>query len=139
MAVNVGQGAILQATISSTLTPIFQLLEGEGPEFTVPSKDKTNLADVARRYRAGLPDGGKLTWTVQYDPADATHQWVLAQIIIWPQQLVAWKLIVNTATGTAGWNFNAFLTKFAVKGMNQEDNLEADMELQVDGLPVTHT
>jgi hypothetical protein len=135
MAVNVGQGTILQATISSTLTAIAQVLEISGPEITVGAKDKTNLADVAKRYRAQLPDGGKVTFSIQYDPVSTTHAALYTMVTTWPQQLVAWKMIFNTVSGTDTALFNAFVTKLSPKGMNQEDNLEADVELQLDGLP----
>jgi hypothetical protein len=139
MAVNVGQGTILQATITSSLTPIFQLLEGDGPEVSVPKKDKTNLGDVLRRYRAQLPDLGEANFTVQYDPADGTHHFLVTQILIWPQPIIAWKLIFNTASGTAGATFQAFLNKFSPKGYNQEDNLEADIGLTLDGVAFSWT
>jgi hypothetical protein len=135
MAVNIGQGTILKATISSTLTAIFQLLEVEGPEVTVGGKDKTALADVAVRMRAQLPAGGKPTFKVQFEPTDATQEWCYAQVVSFPQPAVAWRLICNTASGTAGFSFNAFISKFGLIGMNQEDNLEAELELTIDGVP----
>ncbi len=136
MAVNVGQGTILKMTISSTLTAIAQVKEIDGPEVTVPDIDKTNLADVFRRKRAGLPDPGKLTATIQYDPADSTHQAMTTLINTWPQVSVNWTVTYNTQSGTAHDSFTAFLSKFHKKGMNQDDNLEADIELTLDGLPV---
>ncbi len=138
MAVNVGQGTILKTTISSALTAIFQLLEADGPEVTVDSKEKTNLADVTKRYRAMLPDGGKPSFKVQYDPNDPTHAFMYAQVVTWPQPIIAWSMIFNTQSGTAGFTFNAFISKFKTIGMNQEDNLEAELELQIDGVPVFH-
>ncbi len=136
MAVNVGQGTILKMTISSTLTAIFQCKEIDGPDVTVPDIDKTNLADVFRRKRAGLPDPGKMTFTIQFDPADATHVALLAAVLPWPQASVAWTLTFNTQSGTAHAAFNAFISKWHMQGMNQEDNLEAELELTLDTLPV---
>jgi hypothetical protein len=138
MAVNIGQGTILKATISDTLTAIFQLVENEGPEITVGGKDKTSLADVAVRMRAQLPAGGKPTFKVQYDPADPTHQWIVTTVTTFPQPTAAWSLICNTQSGSAGFSFNAFVSKFGLIGMNQEDNLEAEVELTIDGVPTPH-
>ncbi len=139
MAVNVGQGAILKATISASLTAIFQCKNITGPEVTVGAGDKTNLADVIHRFRAQLPSPGKVTFAIQYDPADSTHQWIYNQVFIWPQQNVAWSLILNTLTGTAGFTFSAFITDFAMEEMNQDDDLMANVELQIDGVITSHT
>ena len=46
---------------------------------------------------------------------------------------MACKLVFPTATGTHNAAFSALLTKFAPKGMNEEDNLEADIELTLTG------
>jgi hypothetical protein len=136
MAVNVGQGTILRITISSTLTAVAQVLDITGPGITVEKIKKTNLADVAVRYRAGLPEGDPCTYTIQYDPADATHQALITAASTWPQQLMACTETYNTIGGADKATFNAFVSKFSPKGMNQEDNLEADVELQPDGIPV---
>jgi|SRR6516162_6489662 len=132
MAVNVGQGTILKMTIT-TLTAIAQVVEIDGPDITVPSIDKTNLADVIHRYRAGLPDSGKVTATIQYDPADATHVALTTAANQWPQAPVVWNQVFNTTGGPHMMAYTAFLTKFHPKGMNSDDNLEADIEMQIDG------
>ncbi len=133
MAINVGQGTILKMTISSTLTAIAQVLEIEGPGMSVGIKDNTNLSSTAKRKRAQLPDGGTISATIQYDPADATHVFLTTTIGTWPQPVNACELDFTSATHKA--TFNAILTKFAPKGMNTEDNLEADIELEIDGVP----
>jgi hypothetical protein len=136
MAINVGQGTIIEMTISSSLTAIAQVTEISGPSIEVPGIDKTNLADVARRFRAGLPAGGKPAFTIQYDPTNTTHEAMITAISSWPQVALVWNILFNTAATTDKAVFTAFLTKFDPKGMNQDDNLEADVELQIDGLPV---
>lgn len=135
MAINVGQGTILKMTISSVLTAIAQVVENEGPGISVPKVKKTNLADVAARFRAGLPEGEALSFTIQYDPVDTTHAALVTAISSWPQVPLVWNVIFNTVAGTDKAVLTAFLTKFMPKGMNQDDNLEADIELQPDGLP----
>lgn len=134
MAINVGQGTVLSMTISSTLTAIAQVLEISGPEVTVGAKETTNLGSTSKSYRAQLPDSGKITFSVQYDPAGTTHQALTTAVNTWPQLPVAWKILFNTTGGSDAATFSAFVTKFAPKGMNTEDNLEADVELQVTGL-----
>jgi hypothetical protein len=135
MAINVGQGTVLSTTIGSTLTAITQVVEVDGPEVTVGSKETTNLASTFKSFRAQLPDGGSVSATIQYDPASTTHTALTTAINIWPQQPVAWKVLFNTAAGTDSATFNAFLTKFKPKGMNEDDNLEADIEIKLVNLP----
>jgi hypothetical protein len=133
MAVNVGQGTVLKATISSTLTAIFQLLEIDGPSVEIGAKETTNLTSTAKTYRAQLPDAGELNFSVQYDPADTTsHQFLQTAVMTWPQVAVAWTLNFNTVVAH-NWGFSAFVTKFKPKGMNEDDNLEADLSLKVSG------
>lgn len=135
MAINIGQGTIIKMTITSTLTAITQVLEGNGPGITVPKVKTSNLASVAAAFRAGLPEADPLSFTIQYDPADTTHQALVAAASAFPQLNVVWNVIFNTAAGTDKAAFSGFLMKFNPKGFNQEDNLEADIEVQPTGLP----
>lgn len=133
MAINPGQGTILQATVSSTLTAIAQVLEIDGPEATVEPKSTTNLASTAKTYRALLPDGGTISARVQYDPADSTHAFLASKINEYPQTAVAWAMIFNAQNAPTA-TFTAILTKFKPVGMNEDDNLEAEIELKITGL-----
>jgi len=133
MAVNVGQGTILKATISSTLTAIYQLLEVDGPGIEIGTKETTNLGSTTKTYRAQLPDSGELSFTVQYDPADTTStSFLQTAIMTWPQAAVVWTLNFNTLASHL-WTFSAILTGFKPKGMNEDDNLEADLKLKLTG------
>jgi hypothetical protein len=133
MALNIGQGTILKMTISSTLTAIAQVLEIEGPEVDVGSKETTNLGNTVKTFRAQLPDAGTVSLSIQYDPADTTHTALTTAVMSWPQAAVTWNIQFNTTAGTDKAVFTAFLTKFKPKGMNSEDNLEADIELKLTG------
>ncbi len=130
MPINIGQGTIIKMGGSS----IAQVVEIDGPDYTVPSVDKTNLADVFRRMRAGLPEPGKATFTIQYDPQAATHNTITNAIQTFPQTVTAFIILWNTVNGADSWNCNGFITKFHPKGMNQDDNLEADVEIQFDSV-----
>ena len=133
MAINPGQGTIVKMTISSTLTVVAQVVEGSGGGITVPKVKTTNLASVTQVFRAGLPEGEEFSFTIQYDPTNAQHEAIIAAAASWPQVPVNWEVIFNTAAGTDNVQFSCFVTKFSPKGMNQDDNLEADVSIQ----PVT--
>jgi hypothetical protein len=130
MAINVGQGTIL--TIATVVTT--QVIEIDGPEATVGTKETTNLSSTVKTYRAQLPDGGTVSATIQYDPVAASHTALTTLINTWPAQPVACIITFNTVATTDKATFSAILTKFKPKGMNEEDNLEADIEFKVTGL-----
>src|SRR5262245_4829069 len=96
MAIYPGQGTIIKATISNTLAAIFQVLELDGPTPEVGTKEITNLGDTVKRYRAQLPDMGEITGTVQYDPANNTHQFLTTTINTWPQPSIVWNEVFPT-------------------------------------------
>lgn len=133
MAVSPGQGATLKMTISSTLTALAQVVEIDGPGMEVGTKEITNLGDTVKKYRAQLPDGGEINATIEYDYADATHAFLATTVGTWPQAAVACEVNFTASHKAA---FSAVLTKFAPKGMNTEDNLEADITLKVTGAVV---
>jgi hypothetical protein len=130
MAINVGQGTILK----NGSTAVTQVVEVDGPAATVGTKETTNLSNTSKSYRAQLPDGGEVSATIQYDPADATHQALTTLINQWPQALTTYSVTFNTTAGTDKATFSAILTEFHPKGMNTEDNLEADIKFKVSGV-----
>ena len=133
MAINVGQGTILKMIVGGNSTAVAQVLEVTGPEVNVGAADTTNLGSTSKRKRAQLPDAGPLSFSVQYDPADNTHIAITTLVNTWPQQTAACEVDFNTANAHKA-SFQGFVSKFAPKGMNTEDNLEADVELTIDGL-----
>jgi hypothetical protein len=135
-AVYAGQGTVLKATISSSLTAIAQVVELDGPACTTGVKETINLGSTSITKRAQLPDGGTISGTLQYDPTDTTQVFLTGLITTWPQSVSAWEMIWPAAiSGTHMVSFSGILTKFQPKGMNQEDNLEADFEITISGVP----
>lgn len=132
MAVLVGLGTSLKFTISSTLTVIAQVVSIDGPSIEAATTETTNLADVVRKFRTQLPDPGEITFTIEYDPADTGHTALFSAVMTWPQSAVACELDFS-GTGTHKWTFSGFVTHFGLKGMNVDDNLEADVTIKVSG------
>lgn len=129
MPINPGQGAVFSFGASA----VAQVVEIDGPEATVGTKSTANLASTSMTYRSLLPDGGTVSFTIQYDPASLTHQALQTAINAWPQAPTACTITFN-ATASPIASFNAIVTRFKPKGMNQEDNLEAEVELKITGL-----
>lgn len=135
MAVNTGMGTVLKATISGILTAIAQVVEVDGPEATQETKSTVNLSSTVKTFRTLIPDGGTVTARVQYDPAGPTHQFLATAINTWPQTPAVWNIVFNDA-GSGVCSFSALVTKFKPTGMNEEDNLEAELEIKITG-PIT--
>ncbi|CEF48253.1 unnamed protein product [uncultured bacterium] len=132
MAVLVGLGTSLKFTISSTLTAVAQVMSIDGPNVEAATTETTNLSDVVRKFRAQLPDPGEITFTIEYDPADTGHTALFTAVMSFPQTAVACELDF-AGTGTHKWAFNGLVTRFGLKGMNVDDNLEADVTIKVTG------
>jgi hypothetical protein len=66
--------AISIGTSPSSFTTIANVIDISGPGGSASVIDITNLASVAREKRMGLPDEGQVTFNVQLDPDNATHQ-----------------------------------------------------------------
>lgn len=126
MSINPGQGTTL--SIGSAVT---QVLEVDGPETTVEPKETTNLASVVKSYRMLIPDGGTASCRIQYDPT--VHHTLTTLINAYPQVAQSCTVTFNDA-GPGAATFSAFLSRFKATGMNQEDNLEAEIDLKINGL-----
>jgi hypothetical protein len=71
------QGATLAISIGTSPTSfstIANVIDVTGPGGSAAVIDITNLASVAREKRMGLPDEGQVTFNVQLDPDNTTHQ-----------------------------------------------------------------
>lgn len=135
MAVIPGHGTLLKITISSVLTNVAQRVTIDGPEMSVGTAETTNLDSTWKTYRPTIPDGGTLSGTLQYDPNDASHEFLFTMISSPPQAGVVMNLVFKDTTVAA---FTGILTKLKPTGMEVEENLEAEFEIKVSG-PITIT
>ncbi len=135
LAVNPGKGTLLKATISTVLTTIAQRVSIDGPEWTVGTAETTNLDSANKTYRPTLPDPGKVTGTLEFDPQDPTHLFLIGCMTT--PVVVVWNLVFEDADNTV-FSFSGFLTKLKPTGMEVESNLEAEFEIQLTGA-ITHT
>lgn len=131
MAIHPGQGTVLQVGTGA----ISQVVEIDGPRIVVPTKPTPELASQWGTHRALIPEGGALRALIQYDPNDETHYYLTWAISQYPQQPQVCGVTFNCSPPSAV-SFQALVTEFNPQGMNQEDNLEAWIELKVTG-PVT--
>jgi hypothetical protein len=134
-----GEGTLLQIKIASVFTTIGNRVSIGGPASEVNAVDKTNLDSTLREYRPSqIPEAGRLSLSVFYDPNDSTHQ-ILPSRVKTPGTIDDFKLIFNDGMGTpANETFSGFVTKFEKNGMEVDGNLGADVEIQLTTL-VTST
>lgn len=126
MARLAGKGTLLQIKIDTTWTTIGQRVSLSGPNRTVGTDDMTNLDSTRVEYRPTLLDNGDLSGTLQYDPADATHQ-VLEDLMDDPAER-DWRLVLSN-----GYYYeitDGFLTAFNVTGMEATGHVTADFTIQ---------
>lgn len=131
MAKNPAKGTLLKATISSVLTTVAQRLSLDGPSMEVGQAETTDLDSGAwKTYRPTIADGGEVSGTLLYDPADTTHAFLFTQI--GAPTVIVWNIVFADAAPTT-FSFSGFLTKLAPTGIEVEANLEAEFAIKVTG------
>lgn len=138
---NVGEGTLLQISISSSFVTVAQRTTIGGPKATVASIPTTNLDSTSKTYRPSRqPDSGELDLHVFVDPNDTnSHQTLMSRVV--PQGSIttappvdSWKLIFNDGNTTpANATFSGFLTAFELDGMEEEQNLGANITIKLTG------
>lgn len=137
------EGVVLAycATQGGTYTQIAQILSVTPPGGAVTAVKKTHLGDTAQKFRAGkIPNPGELAFEVEYDPSEASHTFLTGLLVSGAQDTPYWwKITYPDSKAThALANFQAILTAFTPGAMTEEENLTAQVSLQVTG-PVTRT
>jgi len=129
-----GLGTLLKVTISSVLTTIGQRVSISGPSFKWGVDKITNLDSTAEEKRPTLLDAGSIKCQGEWLGSDASHQFLMTQVLTNPQPTIACQLILATSThGT--WAFNAFIVGFELSGMTDDGHVLFDVEFEITGLP----
>jgi len=122
-------------TTPGTYVVIGQVLSISGPEAAVGSAETTNLSSTAKPYRPTLPDPGTISFSIEFDPTDATTHQKLETLQGTPA-IHGWQITFSTGGSTHTCTIQGFLTKFAPSAGGPEENLTADIEVQLTG-PLT--
>ncbi len=133
-----GEGTILSVEIATTMTPIAQVVEIDGPEILVEAVDSTAMTTGLIITRPSLfPEPDKITMKVFFDPNDtATHELFVTDFTT-PRTIRSYELAFNDSNTThAKAAFHGFLTSFKLNNMKVKSNLGADIELKLTDLPV---
>lgn len=141
MSENTAFGTILaygnSETPSEEYTKVAQVKDISGPSMSRETIDVTNHDSPSgfAEFLASIADGGEITFTLEYDPDDASHDQTTGLLKLMGETVTRnWRLIfpVEAVTGYHGFQFAALVTGFAtnapVKG-----SLTADIKLKVAG------
>ena len=129
-----GLGTQLLLTISSTPTVVAEMVELDGPDSSVATRDTTTLGTVGpRTYAPTIGDSGEVSGTCLYDPTDSVHQTVAALIATPGTTTQTWELKYPQIAGTTKDVFQGVLTKWKQTGMKVEENIQVEFSIQVSG------
>lgn len=125
---------------SSVYTTIAEVKNLSGPQLVVAAVDVTSHDSAAqfREYIAGLRDGGKVTFDVNWIPSGATQGFTTGLLSSGFGSTKANSAqqfqIVFPDSATTTWTFVGIVTKFAPSaGVDKE--LMASIEIQISGQP----
>lgn len=139
MAEYIAQGCTISVdkTGSGTYTKLAQIESFDGPSNTVGSVETTNLDSTRRTYRPGLPDGGEISFDLQFDPADTSH--IYLRGLADAPATKSWQVSYPTATHATLDTFSGHLTEYKPSGGGSEDLLMASVTIKITSGIVTTT
>jgi hypothetical protein len=137
-AIMPGEGTVLSVMIASTVTPIAQVYEIDGPEVLVEAIDTTDLTHGLIISRPSLfPEPDTVSLKVWFDPNDASTQKMFVTDVTTPGAIQAYTLQFNDkGTTHAKATFSGFTTSFKLNGAKVKSNIGADIEIKCTSLIV---
>jgi predicted secreted protein len=121
------------ATPTEAFTAIANLGDLTGPGAALDTVEVTHHGSPAKEFAATLLDGGEVSLSINWDPAEATHKNAAGGLIYVMEQktLKNWK-IVTPDTGASVVAFSAFVVGFEPEGP-VAGKLAAKVKLRISG------
>lgn len=105
----------LGTTISRAGTPAIQVVGITPPNLENPSIDTTTLSSTWRTSQGTVPDGGEITFTVQFDASSTTHSTLVSSLLTAATTTAAEAYVITHAdTGAATWSFNGHIVNVSL-------------------------
>jgi hypothetical protein len=138
----ISKGTLLQvedATTPGTYITIAFRTKIEGPEIKIDSVDETHLdSDMMESRPSDFADPGEISFTVNFDPAEATH--VTLEGLASTPDTVNWRLVFNNKTNTRPHRaFAGYLTSFKPTGFEVGSRPTADVTIKLTGAVTSGT
>jgi hypothetical protein len=140
MAYIIGAGTTVArlTTPPSTYTTITQVKEVTPPALEMGTAEATHLTSTAREHVATILDPGEVSFSILWDPDDATHLdlWTTFQA----KTVSGWKITIVDATATdTTITFDGLIKNFGIDTLDVEAIAMIPVTIQVSGLPVITT
>lgn len=122
MAGKVAQGTLLQRESSlgsGSFTTVANVKSWDGPSTENPEIDVTTLSSIAKEFVGGLVDFGDLSMELNFDPNNATHQQIFADMEASPPTVTGWR--ISFVNPTINFKWSAFVKSFSISG--EVDNI----------------
>jgi hypothetical protein len=133
MAGKVSQGTTLSRESSlgsASFTAVANVVSWDGPSTENPEIDVTALSSTAKEFLGGLVDFGELTLEINYDPNNATHQQIFADMEASPPTVTGWRIQFQNPTINFYWP--AFIKGFSISGAVDE-KMSGSLTLRLSG------
>ena len=134
-----GYGTLLKigdgAGTAEQFTTIAEVGDIAGPGFSVDTNDVTShdSPGAMREFKAGLIDPGELSFPINFQPTNATHDAVTGLLSVMSDRAVTNFKLIFPDTGATEAAFAALVTKFDVKEP-VAGIISADLTLKISGV-----
>lgn len=123
------------STDGTTYTQIAEVVDIDAPEWAYGTQNLPALANLVKKSRTTLPDGGELGATIYYDTQEPTHAF-LVSLMAAPGTSTGgvetyWKITLKDAPTPGYLTFTGFLTGLKLNGIEEEGNLTADIKIKL--------
>jgi len=121
---------------SESFTTIAEVSDIKGPKLSLDPIDVTNhsSAEAWREFVGGLLDAGEVSLSINFMPADATHDYSTGIISKLTDRGKHNFQMVFPDDGNTTWSFTALVTAFE-SSEPIDDKLAADVTLKITGKP----
>lgn len=133
----VGLGSKFQIKSGTTYTDIAMVSSITPPQISVDDVEIEDIdpVDGYKRYLPGLKDGGEVTVTLNFDPAD-TGQTSLADKLE-AQTIEDFRIVYPN--GTDAWSFKGYVKGYAPQDLGASDVMQVEVTIKVTGKPTLGT
>ena len=130
MANTPGKGSLLKVSISAAYTTIAQQVTFTGPSGSAAQIDTTTLSDTIGKKAVGIPKWGEARVTVNWDPADSTHQYLHTAFTSGSLESIK---IVYADPGVADDVFSAYVAGIEEGQAGQDDLIQKTFVFAITG------
>jgi hypothetical protein len=128
-----GEGTVFQISISGTMTTVGNVTEVNGVATSIEPVDTSWLGSTVHTARPSqLPKPEEMTLIFWFNPADASAQAIFWNDVNSPGTIEDFQITFNDGTTTPSKaTFSGFVTKFELTGIKIEENIGAEVTIQL--------